>query len=234
MNLKEKLIKLNELYNLHDKLMKKHDFVCEKTCASCCTVNETITTLEGHAVIKELDSLKISGEIIQQRLDETSRKERLVPKVTINHFAQICIEDGDVPEEENDPAWGVCPLLENNLCMVYEARPLGCRALVSNRRCDSLGYADMPPIVLTINNLFSQIVEHLDSGGLYGNLTDVILGLKSIGGKADCASAGDAKKTIKLIPNRLMPAMMIPPEDRAAIGPILKQLSDIVPEIISV
>ena len=78
--------------------------------------------------------------------------------------------------------------------------------------------------MLTVNNIFLQTMEHLDRHGCFGNLSDVLLGLSSgenercyRDGKIDCAKMG-------LIKNQAMTVLMIPPDHREKVEPILDQL----------
>lgn len=102
--------------------------------------------------------------------------KRYRPRLTTNGFAALCMKGEEIRDEENDPSWGKCPLLtEEQACPIYEKRPFGCRALLSEMSCSETGYAQIPPLILTINNIFMQYIEHLDAEGFSGNFTDMII-----------------------------------------------------------
>jgi len=139
------------------------------------------------------------------------------------------MEDADLPEEENDPAWGKCPLLENDRCTVYDVRPFGCRAMVSKTDCRKTGSAQMPPWVLTVNNVFLQAIEHLDQDGYSGNLSDMLL-LALSGSEASHRSMQNHGLENKemFVKNEPIPCLMIPPEHRERMTPIVRDLSYLI------
>ena len=213
---------LGKIYLLHEQYTQGQEAVCEKSCADCCTCNVTLTSLEYAFMVRGM------GESEKENLGKRALKgcagKRFQPGYTINKMASLCLEGQEPPEEENDPAWGPCPLLREKICTVYETRPLGCRMLLSQVKCSQLGYARMPPFVLTLNNLFMQVVEHLDARGISGNLTDMILQNmyhKKACPNADCSSA-------HFVNNSKAPAFMIPPEHREQVRPLMAQLSCII------
>ena len=121
----------------------------------------------------------------------------------------------------------MCPFLADDLCPLYAARPFGCRCLVSRQDCGKEGVAKIDDFVLSVNTIFLQTIEHIDAGGFTGNLLDV-LALMAIKenrqayaeGKLRCPSAG-------LIPNQPLKILMIPPEHRTKMEPVLKSLRNI-------
>ena len=109
------------------------------------------------------------------RLSVFSDQPRFIPNQTINTLAQDCAKSDEISEEQHDLGQGVCPLLIDDTCAIYAARPLACRAMVSSRDCRLTGYATMDPFILSVNNVLMQFAEHIDRDGLTGNLTDVLL-----------------------------------------------------------
>ena len=85
----------------------------------------------------------------------------------------------------------------------------------------------MDATVVAVNTLFLQTIEHVDADGCSGNMLDV---LKVLGqaenraayaeGALDCSGNG-------LIANRPMKVLMVPPEHRQRIDPILQRLRTI-------
>nr|NJM04649.1 hypothetical protein [Desulfobacula sp.] len=164
---------LKRTYDLYHETLAGLDAepVCREKCACCCTCNVTLTSLEAGFLMDSLGDEKKKD--LLSRIEQKFPVARYIPRMTTNGFARLCMEDREVPEEENDPAFGVCPLLEDDLCTVYEARPFGCRALLSEAHCGREGFARVPPLVLTLNTLFLQVIEHLDQDGFSGNLSDM-------------------------------------------------------------
>ncbi|MBI9089529.1 MAG: YkgJ family cysteine cluster protein [Desulfobacterium sp.] len=210
-----RLDKLRQLYDLYDTFMAKTDLVCHKGCATCCTCNVTITSLELDYIKATLGSG--TAESPRERVEKRLAGKRFQPKTTINGFARLCMEGSEIPEEENDPAWGECPLLLNNTCTIYPARPFGCRSLVSQEDCSRSGVATLSPLVLTVNNLFMQYIEQMDCNGISGNLSDMILT-----GSSPSLSTG-----IVTISNQAVPVLMVPPEHREQVGPLLQDMAGI-------
>lgn len=199
---------LEEVYALFDTAMAAFPFACAKQCADCCTCNVTATGLEIAYIQDRLGGRALDD--VRVRLNRAGQSRRYRPLQTTNGFALACMEDRDADEEENDPSWGTCPLLEDGICTIYPVRPLGCRVMMSTTPCRQTGQADMPFLALTITTVFMQFVEHLDAGGVYGNFLDLLehagnnaLGCNGLPGKGNIA--GTAK-------NLKIPALMIPPE----------------------
>ena len=210
-----RLDQLRQLYDLYDAFMAEADIVCHKGCATCCTCNVTITSLELDYIKATLGPGKAG--FLMERVGKNLAKKRFQPKTTINGFARLCMEGKDIPEEENDPAWGECPLLLNNTCTIYPVRPFGCRSLVSQEDCSRLGVATLPPLVLTVNNLFMQYIEQMDRNGISGNLSDMII----------AASPLSLSTGIVTINNQAVRVLMVPPEHRERVGPLLQDMNRI-------
>lgn len=212
--LSEDTQKLNEIYQLYEKALADTHMVCRKGCAACCTSNVTLTSLETRFIVQSLDSGRLAQ--MKQRLEKKIPPKRYIPKMTTNQFASFCLSGQEIPEEENDPDWGKCPLLEDERCTIYPSRPFGCRNMMSDVYCKDTGFAQVPPLVLTITNIFLQYIEHLDFQGFSGNLSDMLpLYLKS---------SGDFEKN-HCIKNRKMAVLLVPPEHRTAVAPLVKQMA---------
>jgi len=199
---------LEKIYSLFDTAMAAFPFVCAKQCADCCTCNVTATGLEVAYVQDRLDADALDD--IRDRLARAGQTRRFRPARTTNGFAQACMEGRDTDEEDNDPTWGTCPLLEDGMCTIYPVRPLGCRVMMSTTPCRQTGQGDMPDLALTITTVFMQFVEHLDAGGVYGSFLDLL-------GHAGISAVGDnglseKDKILGTAQNLKIPALMIPPE----------------------
>jgi hypothetical protein len=98
---------------------------------------------------------------------------------------------------------------------------------VSRSDCGEKGYADMDDFVLSVNTLFLQAIEHLDAKGCSGNLIDVLEVMASKKNRQayenntlKCGAAG-------LIANQSLKILMIPPEHREKMEPLLKSLREV-------
>ncbi|WP_033396712.1 YkgJ family cysteine cluster protein [Desulfobacter curvatus] len=199
---------LEEIYTLFDKAMAAFSFACTKQCADCCTCNVTTTGLEIAYLQDRLDAGRLDD--IRVRLARAGQTRRFRPFQTTNGFALACMEGRDADDQENDPSWGTCPLLEDGICTIYPVRPLGCRVMMSTTPCRQAGQADMPFFALTITTVFMQFVEHLDAGGVYGSFLDLLeYAQKNV---LDCNRLPKKGKIPGTTQNLKIPALMIPPE----------------------
>ena len=223
--LENKLEALEKIYGVYDKFIQTRNIACEKHCSDCCSLNVTMTTLEGYHIVRRLiasDKLDVIDGV--QTVQE---KKRFLPQTTTNQLATLCADGFEPPEEILPAPEDACPLLSNDECPLYELRPFGCRCLVSRRRCDQSGYAEVDEFTLSVNTVFLQTIEHLDCPGCTGNLVDVLQTMASEHKRE--AYCGDALhcSSSRLIPNHPMKVLMIPPQHRTRMEPILQELSQI-------
>ncbi len=230
---------LNHLWAVYDRFLAPFELACGPGCAHCCTRNVTLTRLEARAILDHLNAahrrnaahrldaahrLNAEGSAhLMDRVAAARHLPRFVPTVTINQIAAICAAGEEPPDESADPATAPCPLLENDRCYIYPARPFACRCMVSTANCGHSGAADMPPLVVSVNTVFMQYIEHLDADGFSGNLTDMMLCMAEPS-FMDEWTAGPAPLPKDLIPNRPVPALMVPPRHREAMKRILEEM----------
>ena len=227
MDIEKRLSALDHIYNIYEEITAGMDLACRKTCAHCCTSHVTLTTLEGYKISTHL-SLRSKAELLD--LFRTQRDvHRFRPEMTTNQLADLCARGFNPPQETETVPGKVCPLLTDYLCSIYELRPFGCRCLVSRFNCGETGYAEIDDFVLSINTVFLQTIEHLDCGACSGNLADALAFMLTEEnraayekGKLNCKDAG-------LISNHPLTVLMIPPEHRTRMQPILDQLRQIKP-----
>lgn len=227
MDLDLRLELLDQLYAIYGDFIRRQPLACTKGCSQCCTCNLTVTTLEGEYLRRRL-SPEQHGKVIQ-RLVSVADRPRYRPTVTLNGLADICARGGDPPEEENDPDWGACPLLADDLCPLYDLRPFGCRCMVSRHDCRKTGYAEIDPLVLTVNDLFLQHIEHIDAKGYSGNFSDILLFLDQPEAQARYGQGQLDAPPENLLANQPLFTLMIPPEHREAVAPILRRIREIKP-----
>jgi hypothetical protein len=151
-------------------------------------------------------------------------RNRFKPQITTNRLADLCMKGDDPPEEEKKHSNKSCPVLKDNLCPIYEVRPFGCRCFISKHDCSKAGYAEVDPFAMTINTLFMQFVEHIDSMGFSGNFADVLLLMASkenhVYYKMNILNHPGAD----LVPNLKIKVLMVPPEHRMKVKPVLDAL----------
>ena len=222
MSLAKKLKALSRVYNIYDEFSASLDLACRAKCAHCCTTNVNMTTLEAFKII---DDITASGrQKIADRLESIDGITRFKPLLTTNRMAELCAADAKIPAEDTSGKLQNCMLVDDSLCTIYDRRPFGCRCFVSRQNCGELGYADIDDFTASVNTVFLQVIEHLDAEGCSGNLIDVLRVMASSDnqriyerGGLDCEANG-------LIVNWELKVLMIPPEHRKKIEPLLQQL----------
>lgn len=225
MNLDQRLNVLNKIYGLYDDFVGSLTVACKKYCAGCCTVNVTMTTLEGYLIARHIVSNGPSDIFLHAQ--GTLSKNRFKPKTTTNRLAGLCAKGDDPPEEENEHSDESCPLLKDDLCPIYRVRPFGCRCFVSTHDCQKAGYAEVAPFVVTVNTLFLQVIEHIDFMGFSGNFTDVLLFMASMQNRDHYKMNTLKRPGTDLVSNMPASVLMIPPEHRIKVKPILDALFSI-------
>jgi hypothetical protein len=99
--------------------------------------------------------------------------------------------------------------------------------MVSREVCETEGRADMPALIVTVNHVFMQTIEHIDRPGCTGNLVDV-LSMLSDGDSRDGYRSGrpDCRRH-RLLDNQPMEVLMVPPEHRGRVRPLLDAIHGI-------
>ncbi len=212
-DLQERLEVLNKLFHAYETFAGEYENICSEGCSVCCTRNVTLTGLEGRNILSGINDEKKKD--VLGRIEREIDKKRLIPLMTINQMAKFCMDGKDVPDELSDPLWGSCPLLEDNRCTIYEVRPFACRCMVSRQKCESSGFADMDEFIISLNNVFMQYIEHIDIGGNYGNLSDLLI---TLGAEGCCDT---------LLTNTNVEMLMVPPEHQERIKAVITVLQRI-------
>ena len=123
------------------------------------------------------------------------------------------------------------PFWRTGACPYYRRRPFGCRCFVSRRRCGDHGYADVDDWVLTANTVFLQTIENLNRPGCFGNFSDVLLALADGAMNTKAAQPSPACEAAGLLVNQPTTALMIPPEHRERIQPLLEDIRALAAEV---
>lgn len=225
MKLETKLTVLKKIYQIYDNFVGDLDVACKKYCDQCCTHSVTITTLEGYLIVENM-ILNGKSDLFRTVRTATSRT-RFKPKITTNRLADICMNGKDLPEEENHFVAESCPLLTNHECPVYRARPFGCRCFISKHDCSEKGYADVDAFVVTVNTIFLQYIEHIDAQGFSGNLTDILVFMETEKNRHAYKTDRLINPEAGFIANQPTNVLMVPPEHRIKVKPILNALHGI-------
>lgn len=198
------------LYNAFEELLDSANWACSRGCAVCCTDRVILTSLEMQVLAKHAEEIG-QGEALdalaQQQVNADAR-----PATTPNQLARLCVNNQE-PPKELVPAGsaGICPFLgQGAACSVYEARPLACRMMVSNTRCEPESTASMDDWYVTLGLVFSQLVEQVDVGGGYGLISDVYAALQ-----------GEDRP---LLPCENLPGIPAPPEHQLRLEAIIKNI----------
>jgi Fe-S-cluster containining protein len=223
--LEKKIAALDRIYAAYDRFCTAQDVACKKYCAHCCTSNVTLTTLEGYKIV---DHLIASGRLdIIDGIKPMAAATRYQPQISTNRLAELYAAEARVPEEEVAAEWEECSLLAKNVCSIYDLRPFGCRCFISRKNCSETGFADIDEFTASVNTVFLQTIEHLDADGCSGNLIDVLQVMASEDNRRAYEKDRLKCETNGLIVNWSLKVLMIPPEHRTKMEPILQELRQI-------
>lgn len=223
MKVQDRLRVLRKMYEIHDEYASKVQTACAMGCAACCTCNVTASTLEGLLIFNYLKDSGRTEEVASFTRSMPPRRYR--PRSTLNQMVALYAAGQKPPEEQNDPSAGTCPLLKDDICSIYPARPFGCRAMLSSADCALSGEAEMPPMILSVNNVILQYIEALDQPGGTDNLLDILNYMVQDDTRSDYLDETPPGASIGLRVNRAIPVLMVPPEHRSAIGPLIRSLN---------
>lgn len=223
MTIDQRLAVLEHLYWVYDQFCDSLDnLACCKFCADCCSRHVTMTTLEGLHLLQGLDTAQ-QAECLAA-LVPNSEQDVFRPRWTTNQIAALCRDGHDAPDDDVVHDGSRCSLLTEAACSLYGLRPFGCRCMVSRQVCVTQGYADVDDWVLTVNTVFLQTIEHIDRPGCFGNMQDVLLALGREDLRAAYRDGRPPAEASGLISNQPAPMLMVPPEHRERIQPILAEM----------
>ena len=206
---------LHTIYEIYAGWIERGPLVCRKGCADCCTRSVSLSSLEGLVIA---DFIKKNNRDVWLRAKLASTvpgKGSGAP--TMNQFAAACLRQQEM-DADLDSGWDFtpCVFLENNCCTIYGVRPFGCRSFGSLVRCAETGTAEMAPIHLAVNTVFTQIIEQLSSGwGYWGNMADIMTGL---------SGAEYGREAGNLEPAQPVPGFLLAPQEKKVVHDLLRQL----------
>jgi Fe-S-cluster containining protein len=202
------------LTTLHDAFAQWADtfaFACRKGCATCCTRSVTMTSLEGEGIMTFLAGEDRLSELSAPEFQPAASRMARMGQCTTNTFVAAHLRGESVEEAES---WDLrpCPFLKEESCTIYPVRPFGCRLFASLDPCAASGVAEMPPGYLAGATVLLQYIEHLDRGGRWGVMVELLAGLHS-GQTEDCGQ-----------PTAPIPGFLIAPDERALVEPLINGL----------
>lgn len=213
---------LNKLYGIYDNFVAAYVLTCHRGCSHCCTSDVTLTTLEA-VYLLERTPAEQRAQLLTD-IEATKNSQRFQPRYTTNQAAHSAMHDQPLPEEPHPLRAGSCPLLTDHVCPIYAQRPFGCRCLLSSEDCGQTGEARMEGLWVTVNTVMLQFIEHLDSRGCSGNFGDVIEAMATNAGQTRWRAGQPECGALNLIPNHPLPMLMVPPEHRALLAPLVEQI----------
>lgn len=216
-DLKQKKQLLHTIYNVYAGWIQRFPLKCHKGCSACCTQSVTISSLEGLEIL----------DFIKKHNRENRLREKLaliepakgVAPLTMNQFAEACLEQRETGGDAAG-AWNFtpCVFLEDEICTIYPVRPFGCRSFGSLELCTDTGAAQMAPIHIAVNTVFTQLIEHLSSdGGCWANMADILKKLLAEKERADAVNLPAA---------RPVPGFLLEPYEVRVVRALLLQLKE--------
>jgi Fe-S-cluster containining protein len=181
-----------------------------------------MTTLEGRLIMQSLD--RIHRRNLLHAVGTTVGHHRNQRVITTNAFARLCFNGKEAPDEQHHGGGKVCQFLYKNECIIYDARPFGCRCFFSLQPCEKEACAVVEPFLVTMNTVFQQFIEHVDRGGFFGNLNRVLAHLATVDKKP---LPKHLRNGPGLSRNEPIPGLLVPPEHRERAQPIVKDLQRI-------
>ena len=211
---------LQKIYDIYtDWITGQFPLVCRKGCAHCCTQSVTMTTSEGRnisAFLQSGDPSVPARENFSKNLFDPTASPSKPPVPTTNRLAAFCLNRKAPPE--NPSSWNMepCLFLHDGCCSIYSVRPFGCRSFGSLQECRAGGEAVVPPLMVTVNTVFMQVIEHLDRHeGFWGSMNDILRYLTD-------ENAIEFRKNV--LPALPIPGFLLEPGEQEVVAGLLARL----------
>ena len=222
---------LRTIYEVYEEWQGNTASACQKGCAACCSQNVTMTAVEGEVLLEYIREKGLQEWFVNLLQKWQGRKE-LQPLITHNGFARNCLQgvESEIGSSQSQDCQQVCLFLgKGDICLVYQARPFGCRCFSSQTDCRASGAAKQSDELLAINTATMQVIEHLGQKEFWGNIYDVLLVLCSLGANADIGQFFSDKMKLNGVHTRLLsaepiPGFLIMPEEREVVSNYLETL----------
>ena len=208
---------LHAVYDVYSSWVERFALACKKGCAACCTQSVTMTSMEGEMIF-DFVKREGRGKWLLEKLTPTCPGKSKAA-MSMNHFARACLNHQEVCGD-NVGIWDFTPciFLVEKTCSIYEVRPFGCRSFGSFVKCGSGRAAEMAPIHLTVNTVFTQIIEHISSdGGYWSTMNDILYSL---------ADSNNPDGKIYLLSAQPVPGFLLEPHEKQTVKILLKQLGE--------
>jgi Fe-S-cluster containining protein len=214
---------LEVAYRWYDEIARSFpDWACRPGCSICCTSSVILTTLEAAYLWEKNTAL------LRTLLSDWDGDDSLPPlKMTANEQAALCIAEEDFEDVAVHLSGAQCPLLGDDHCQCYEARPLMCRMMFSSLQCQETGRAEMPSYMLSLNIACLQLLEDMDQRGGSGYLIHVLPHFDDADFAETYKAGRDWADFFGLCQNRPNPGFIVPPEDRAWVEHQLRRLEEL-------
>ncbi len=214
---------LTTLYQVYEECAADFNVACTRYCGSCCTHNVLATTAEVELMVEY--SMESGVTRLLAPLTEAAEGKRLRPRLTINTLADYCLRREEPPAADEGFHMAPCPLRGDSGCPIYEVRPFACRSMWSVESCLAGGEAVMPPELVTLNGVFEQMIEHVDSGGLCGNLMDLTRLLYDPKVREAYLKGEELPAGNGILVTRANPGFLVPPPHRPRVHRALESLN---------
>lgn len=215
---------LEEIYRFYASWASNLDLACHKGCAACCTRNVTMTRAEGQFILQGLQETA-QLDRLTRRLQIKGRTGR--PGMTTNEWAGACLEGREIDNRETVQVLDPCPFLDQDQgCFMYRFRPFSCRCFGSSVDCGRTGMAEQPDILMEVNTVTLQIIEHLDQGNYWGNMLDLLMILtgENKSGRDNNGVQWAEEIGRHLRRSRPLPGFLVMPDQQAAVQSYLDNL----------
>jgi Fe-S-cluster containining protein len=223
-NTSQTIAVIEKIYSFYESWALKLKLACDQGCATCCTQNVTLTRAEGELILTALRQDEARLQWLTEKLPIKTEIGR--PLMSTNEWARRCIEDGEMSEGLATQVLKPCPFLdEKKSCSIYHLRPFSCRCFGSTVDCSLAGKAEQPDILIEVNTVTMQIIEHLDRGRWWGNMLDMLYALILLPDVDQKKTKQQLQETTQhLHPGKPLPGFLVMPEQQPTVQTYLDNL----------